>query len=75
MNSKLATSKDVKLLRDSKAESLEQAGLWRRAASRWLDVMDITDDLLLRHAVVLRRNYCLSMAKNGKPDKRMRINL
>ncbi|WP_432399744.1 PerC family transcriptional regulator [Pantoea allii] len=35
-------------LEDSIAESLEQSGLWHRAARRWLSVMDATVDDAIR---------------------------
>lgn len=69
---KSAKRKNSKPLRDKRAESLEDAGLWRRAASQWLNVLDATDDIFLRHALVSRRNYCLRMAVQRNSDKRVR---
>ncbi len=57
-------------LKDTVAESLERRGLWRRAARRWLNVMDqITEDAG-REAIARRRERCLGMAANLTPDGR-----
>lgn len=57
-------------LKDTVAESLERRGLWRRAARRWLTVMDqITEDAE-REAIARRRERCLDMAANIAPDGR-----
>ncbi|MGX9400387.1 MULTISPECIES: PerC family transcriptional regulator [Pantoea] len=57
-------------LKDTVAESLERRGLWRRAARRWLTVMDqITEDAE-REAIARRRERCLDMAANLTPDGR-----
>lgn len=44
---------------------LEEAGLWRRAAQRWLELLDkaLSDDD--REYIVRQRYYCLTMAKAG----------
>lgn len=55
---------------DSTAESLEQRGLWHRAARRWLTVMDATMDDAMREMLARRREHCLSMAANLPPDGR-----
>ncbi|MGP2487858.1 PerC family transcriptional regulator [Pantoea ananatis] len=55
---------------DSTAESLEQRGLWHRAARRWLTVMDATMDDAMREILARRREHCLSMAANLPPDGR-----
>lgn len=55
---------------DSTAESLEQRGLWHRAARRWLTVMDATLDDAMREMIARRREHCLSMAANLPPDGR-----
>ncbi|MCU6209117.1 PerC family transcriptional regulator [Enterobacter cloacae] len=52
------------MVEDEVAQKLEAAGLWRRAASRWLDVMqhhalmDQQRDRIRQH-----RKYCLSCTK------------
>ncbi|MBK0096668.1 PerC family transcriptional regulator [Erwinia sp. S63] len=57
-------------LKDTIAESLERRGLWRRAAHRWLTVLDnITEDAE-REAIVRRRERCLGLAANLTPDGR-----
>ncbi|ELJ4218289.1 PerC family transcriptional regulator [Salmonella enterica] len=50
---------------DETAEKLEQRGLWRRAARRWLDVLHSVTDEKLQEAAVLRRNHCQSMARRS----------
>ncbi|MGP2503818.1 PerC family transcriptional regulator [Pantoea ananatis] len=55
---------------DSTAESLEQRGLWHRAARRWLTVMDATMDDAMREMLARQREHCLSMAVNLPPDGR-----
>ncbi len=52
------------MVEDKVAQKLEAAGLWRRAASRWLDVMQhhgLTDQQ--RDRIRQHRKYCLSCAK------------
>ena len=57
-------------LKDTIAESLENRGLWRRAARRWRIVLDqITEDSE-REAIVRRRERCLGLAANLSPDGR-----
>lgn len=49
------------MVEDEVAQKLEDAGLWRRAAARWLDMMQhhgLTDQE--REWVCLRRKHCLS---------------
>ncbi|MBM7354498.1 PerC family transcriptional regulator [Lelliottia amnigena] len=58
-------------MEDPLAEQLEKRGLWRRAAQRWLHVMDNAIDEKLRDAAVLRRNHCQRMASGAKPDARL----
>jgi|GEM_PF-349018 PerC transcriptional activator. len=59
------------IVEDEVAQKLETAGLWRRAASRWLDVMQryaltVEQRDWIRH----RRKYCLSRAKPvSTPEK------
>lgn len=48
---------------DSKAETLEAKGLYRRAASRWLEVMELCTDEKDREWVALRRVRCVEQAK------------
>lgn len=47
---------------DEKAENLEKRGFWRRAATRWLVVLDAADDEKTRESAMFRRNYCNRMA-------------
>lgn len=59
------------MVKDKVAQKLEAAGLWRRAASRWLDVMQhhaLTDQQ--RDRIRQHRKYCLSCAKHvSSPEK------
>ncbi|UAN43058.1 PerC family transcriptional regulator [Enterobacter sp. JBIWA008] len=60
------------MVEDEAAHKLEAAGLWHRAASRWLDVMQhhgLTDQQ--RDRIRQHRKYCLSCAKPiSSPEKR-----
>ena len=47
---------------DDIAEALEQAGLWRRAAARWLVIFDQMETDYARECAVLRREACLLMS-------------
>ncbi|ERK08599.1 transcriptional regulator, PerC family [Serratia fonticola AU-AP2C] len=53
-----------------KAEALELAGLWRRAARCWLDVMDNSSDDAERERIAQRREHCIAMANGITPDQR-----
>ncbi|EBM9948362.1 PerC family transcriptional regulator [Salmonella enterica subsp. enterica serovar Give] len=59
------------MVEDEVAQKLEAAGLWRRAASRWLDVMQhhgLTDQQ--RDRIRQHRKYCLSCTKPiSSPEK------
>ncbi|MBP2195077.1 PerC family transcriptional regulator [Pantoea cypripedii] len=57
-------------LKDSIAELLESRGQWRRAARRWLTVMDGVIDDVEREAIVRRREHCIDMGANTPPDGR-----
>ena len=56
------TPVDRILLQDSVAEALERAGLWRRAACRWLHIFDQLESDWARERIALRREACLLMA-------------
>ncbi|MDR3104188.1 MAG: PerC family transcriptional regulator [Yokenella regensburgei] len=58
------TPVDRILLQDNIAESLERAGLWRRAAARWLHIFDQVESDWARERVALRREACLLMSTN-----------
>lgn len=62
-------------VRDMAAEKLEAAGLWRRAATRWLSLLksyNLTDGQ--REWLLLRQKYCLrqvaSVQVSEVPDAR-----
>ncbi len=61
-------------IEDHIAGTLEHKGWWYRAARRWLDVLDNTDDDLVRESIVRRRSHCLNMAGQVAPDKRRKEN-
>ena len=53
------------MVNDKTAEELEAKGLYRRAASRWLEVFDNCDSEAGREWIRYRRNQCL--AKRVRP--------
>lgn len=53
------------MVNDKRAEELEAKGLYRRAASRWLEVFDNCDSEAGREWIRSRRNQCL--AKRVRP--------
>ncbi|EDS7589344.1 PerC family transcriptional regulator [Salmonella enterica subsp. diarizonae] len=53
--------------RDAVAEALEAAGLYRRAARRWLDVLDRCSDSEERAWLAARRSQCLENARKPEP--------
>jgi hypothetical protein len=57
-------------LKDGVAELLESRGQWRRAARRWLTVMDLSTNDAEREAIARRREHCISMGANIPPDGR-----
>ncbi|WP_431022216.1 Peptide chain release factor H [Erwinia rhapontici] len=61
-------------LEDKQAEMLEKRGWWHRAARRWLDVLDLTEDDSVREAIVRKREHCLNMSGEKTPDQRRREN-
>lgn len=54
---------EVQRVRDVLAEELEGKGLYRRAASRWLIVMEQCVDEKDREWVALRRGRCIDSAR------------
>lgn len=61
-------------IKDNTAEMLEERGWWNRAARRWLEVLDITEDDYTREAIVKRREHCLNRSGQIEPDQRRREN-
>ncbi|MBF7979186.1 MULTISPECIES: PerC family transcriptional regulator [Rahnella] len=62
-------------VRDARAEVLEAAGLYRRAARRWLEVFDSRIDEGERDWLRQRRNACLrrvTRIKKGRDDLHFR---
>lgn len=54
---------------DEVAEKLENLGLWRRAATRWLEVMYLPDQTdRTRAAAAVRRINCQRMLNSIKHD-------
>lgn len=50
------------MIRDSKAEELEAKGLYRRAAARWAEVMQLVNTDKEREQVAKRRAECIRRA-------------
>ncbi|TBN98610.1 PerC family transcriptional regulator [Salmonella enterica subsp. salamae serovar 13,22:z:-] len=50
------------MIHDSKAEELEAKGLYRRAAARWVDVMQLVNTDKEREQVAKRRAECIRKA-------------
>lgn len=57
----------VTMIYDEKAEKLEQAGLYRRAAARWLTVLDQCRDVSSREWIARRRLWCTEQAETPRP--------
>lgn len=55
------------MIYDDKAEKLEQAGLYRRAAARWLTVLDQCRDVSSREWIARRRRWCIEQAETPRP--------
>ncbi|MEL5428864.1 PerC family transcriptional regulator [Serratia nevei] len=55
---------------DDTALPLELAGLWRRAATCWVAVMDQRADDMVRENIALRRLHCLSTTCAPTPEQR-----
>lgn len=55
------------MIHDEKAQKLEQAGLYRRAAARWLTVLDGYRDASSREWVTRRCLWCLQLAETPRP--------
>ena len=51
------------MVKDDKAEALENAGLFRRAAARWLCVMPECQTESQRDYVLMRRKQCIEKGK------------
>jgi len=55
------------------AEKLEKARFWRRAAARWLDVMQICKTETQRDWISQRRLYCLTMSSLPRHSAKLDI--
>lgn len=63
---------EARQLTDTLAEELEKNGLWRRAATRWLEVMYLPHQTdRIRAAAAVRRNICQRMINGSKSDSRL----
>lgn len=58
-------------LNDPIAEDLESRGQWRRAARRWLVVMDSSSNDTFLELIAQRRAFCLSMASGMTPNRKI----
>lgn len=52
------------MIKDVKAAELEEAGLYYRAARRWLEVFDRCQDEQGRNYAIEQRERCLALAGN-----------
>lgn len=62
------------MVKDKVVQKLEDSGLWRRAAARWLDVMQhgsLSDEQ--RDWIRQRRKYCLSRVFPVVPTEKLDI--
>lgn len=50
------------MVKDKRAEALEEAGLFRRAAARWLEIFSVCS-IKEQEWIVRRRNACLARVK------------
>ncbi|MGJ3448678.1 PerC family transcriptional regulator [Enterobacter sp. PTB] len=57
------------MVSDAIAEKLEDAGLWRRAAARWLAVMDRCETDAQREWVSQKRRACYSKLAPPEDEK------
>ncbi|EJF5839954.1 PerC family transcriptional regulator [Salmonella enterica] len=55
------------MIYDEKAEKPELAGLYRRAAARWLTVLDRYRDASSREWIARRRLWCIEQAETPRP--------
>lgn len=63
---------EARKLTDTTAERLEEKGLWRRAATRWLEVMYFPHHSdKERAAAAIRRNHCQRMAAGARVNSRL----
>ncbi|PWI81099.1 PerC family transcriptional regulator [Enterobacter sp. CGMCC 5087] len=60
-------------IHDMVAEKLENAGLWRRAAARWLEVMQLCKTDTEREQARRRRNQCLASVSRPAPEGKLGI--
>ncbi|RNW11264.1 PerC family transcriptional regulator [Morganella morganii subsp. morganii] len=60
------------MINDTKAESLENARLYYRAARRWLEVFDRCQDEQRRNYAIEQRERCLILAGNPAEAKARR---
>lgn len=64
---KWAGKPEVGVMSDVVAGALEAAGLYRRAARRWLEVLDRCRDCEQRAWLATRRSQCLEKARKPEP--------
>ncbi|HHV8383238.1 TPA: PerC family transcriptional regulator [Escherichia coli] len=58
------------IIKDRKAEDLEQKKLWRRAAQRWLELSRVTHRTETEKKQMLNRyQYCMSMIRSPHKEK------
>lgn len=60
----------VMQIKDSIAEELERCGFWRRAARRWLVVMDLSTNEDELELIAQRRAICIIIASERYPNRK-----
>ncbi|EPA0076739.1 ANR family transcriptional regulator [Enterobacter mori] len=61
------------MVSDEIAEHLEKEGLWRRAATRWLDVMLLCENSAEREWLSQRRRYCYEKSAHPAQSEKLGI--
>lgn len=57
---------------DDLAVKLEKQFFWRRAAKRWLEIIDLCSDDEMRDLYVQRREHCISKANSGYKERNVK---
>lgn len=57
------------MVSDAVAEKLEKAGLWRRAAARWLEVMKCCHTDAEREWISQKRRACYARIEVAEPER------
>lgn len=57
------------MVNDPVAQSLEDKGFWRRAATRWLDILLTSTSDFDKEWICERKNFCITKSRLPKPEK------